>query len=142
MEFDGQFLSLPLQQSNSEIHQLTKRHADDLLLQLPNQGNVSQKVAECLQKILASQQCRQQDVCKELGVSERSLRRHLEKEGTSFRKLLLENRKLLAKFYLADDNLNIIDVALLLGFAEHSSFSRAFKDWNGISPEQWRQQKV
>jgi len=40
---------------------------------------------------------------------------------------------------MGDANPGLIDIALLLGFAEHSSFTRVFKDWNGISPNQWRQ---
>jgi len=137
--FDSELLLLPLQQPDTQIHQLTRRCADDLLEQLESQESFSNKVSACLPKLLARQECSQQAVSKELALSERSLRRRLEEEGTSFRQLLLQRRQRLAEFYLDDANLALIDVALLLGFSEHSSFTRAFKDWNGITPIQWRQ---
>ena len=35
---------------------------------------------------------------------------------------------------------NIVsDIALLLGFAEQSSFSHAFRDWQGCTPQEYRQ---
>ncbi len=40
--------------------------------------------------------------------------------------------------HLADPRLSISEVAYLLGFADSSSFSRAFRRWLGCSPSQWR----
>ena len=40
--------------------------------------------------------------------------------------------------YLRDESLSLLDLAFLLGFAEQSSFSRAFKRWYGMSPQQYR----
>jgi AraC-like DNA-binding protein len=36
--------------------------------------------------------------------------------------------------------LQIVDVALLLGYSEHSAFTRAFRKMNGITPQQMRMQ--
>ncbi|MEL0027621.1 MAG: AraC family transcriptional regulator [Perlucidibaca sp.] len=41
----------------------------------------------------------------------------------------------LAQSYLRDPRLQIMDVALLLGYSEHSAFTRAFKGWSGQSPQ-------
>jgi len=142
LEFDSELLSLPLQHPDTQIHQLTRRRADDLLEQLKSQGGLSNKVSECLQKLLVRQECSQQAVSEELALSERSLRRQLKEEGTSYRKLLLQTRQRLAELYLGDASLTLIDIAMLLGFSEHSSFTRAFKDWNDITPTQWRQEKL
>lgn len=69
-----------------------------------------------------------------LHLSERSLQRRLDAEGTRFADLLDEVRRELALRYIADQRLALGEVAYLLGFAEPSPFHRAFKRWTGTTP--------
>ncbi len=71
-------------------------------------------------------------------LSLRSLQRHLSDEGSSYEQVLAEVRHRLALEYLRDPGCAISEVAYLLGFADSSSFSRAFKRWSGQSPSQFR----
>lgn len=68
-------------------------------------------------------------------LSERTLRRYLAEEDASFRNILQETRMTLADLYL-QQNINITDIALRLGFSDSSNFSRAFQRWFGHSPSQ------
>ncbi len=77
-------------------------------------------------------------VAKRLATSERTLRRRLESEGTSFRELLDETRAELARTYVADNRMPLSEVAFLLGFSEPSAFHRAFKRWTNATPSAWR----
>ncbi|MNR69087.1 DNA-binding transcriptional activator FeaR [compost metagenome] len=52
--------------------------------------------------------------------------------------MLAETRYALALQHLREADCSISEVAYLLGFADSSSFSRAFKRWNGQSPSQYR----
>ncbi|MEA1674599.1 AraC family transcriptional regulator [Nitrospirillum sp. BR 11163] len=70
----------------------------------------------------------------ELKLSERSLRRRLMEEGTSFRALLQEARQERARLILAAADLPLSVAAEQLGYSDTATFSRAFKDWTGISP--------
>jgi AraC-like DNA-binding protein len=45
----------------------------------------------------------------------------------------------LALSYLRDPRLQIVDIALLLGYSEHSAFTRAFRERTGTTPQQARQ---
>ena len=81
-------------------------------------------------------------VAESLHVSERTLRRRLEAESTSFRSTLEEIRDLLAREYLAATELTVAEVAHLLGYAETVNFLRAFVRWNGVTPSQYRQQRA
>ena len=72
------------------------------------------------------------------GVSVRTMSRRLHACGTSHQKLLDAVRRDLAERYLLDECFNIADVASLLGFAEASTFDRAFRRWFGVSPGQYR----
>jgi AraC-like DNA-binding protein len=56
--------------------------------------------------------------------------------GTNFRNEANLVRNELAKSYLADSRLAITEVAMLLGYSEHSAFTRAFRKINGITPHQ------
>lgn len=73
-------------------------------------------------------------VADDLGLSERSLRRRLTEEGTSYRALLDQVRQDLAADLLTTGHLDVEDVALRLGYAEASSFILAHRRWTGHTP--------
>lgn len=70
--------------------------------------------------------------------SVRSLQRHLESRHTSYKQLLDEVRQEMAGQHLRDHHLSLVDVALMLGFSDQSTFQRAFKRWFGVSPGEYR----
>ena len=73
-----------------------------------------------------------------LGMSPRQLQRHLERHHTSYRDVLDGVRRDLATQCLADDELPLADISLLLGFAEQSTFQRASRRWFGCTPMDYR----
>lgn len=76
-------------------------------------------------------------IARDLGMSARNLQRHLAAEGTTFKALLNDARVSLARNYVAEGRLSVTEIAFLLGFADTSTFSRAFKRWTGQSPRQY-----
>lgn len=76
-------------------------------------------------------------IARALGMSARNLQRHLAEEGTSFKALLNEARVSLAGHYVEEGRLSVTAVAFVLGFADTSTFSRAFKRWTGLSPRDY-----
>jgi len=77
-------------------------------------------------------------ICRALSVSQRTLRRRLEKEGSCFNELVNETRMQLAKDYLIDSSFSIQYIADRLFYASSSSFSRAFKKHVKMSPKVFR----
>ncbi len=73
-----------------------------------------------------------------LGVSERSLRRQLAADNTSYQALLEKTRETLASELLTTTRLPVEQVARNLGYSETASFTRAFTRWCGVSPTQFR----
>lgn len=73
-------------------------------------------------------------MARHLYLSERTLKRRLQAEGTSFRQLQTEVRSQLAQDLLADGALSISEIATRLGFSDQSSFSQAYKRWHGVAP--------
>jgi AraC-like DNA-binding protein len=77
-------------------------------------------------------------IARALGLSTRTLHRRLAEAGTSFDDLLDETRRELAAGYIRHTDYSVGEVAFLLGFAEASSFNRAFRRWTGMSPSEFR----
>lgn len=73
-----------------------------------------------------------------LGTSERSLRRRLEREGTSFRLVRERVLRARAEQLLRATPLSVADIAEQLGFSDASSFSQAFRRWTGRPPSALR----
>jgi AraC-like DNA-binding protein len=74
-----------------------------------------------------------------LHLSERSLQRRLAEAGTRYGEILRDTRHQLACSYLRDPRVSIGEIAWLLGFADQSSFTRAFRRWEGRSPTAYRE---
>jgi len=79
----------------------------------------------------------QAQVAAALGMSVASLRRHLNEDGISFRDLRLNALNQLGQKRLLQGDA-IADIAEDLGFSDGRSFARAFRQWNGISPADFR----
>jgi AraC-like DNA-binding protein len=77
-------------------------------------------------------------VARQLAMSERTLRRRLAEENTTFRDLADEVHRMLAEELLATGALSVEDVALRLGYAEATSFIAAFKRWTGTTPARYQ----
>lgn len=71
-------------------------------------------------------------------MSPRTLQRRLSEHGVLFNDVLDTMRFGVAKSYLAEKDIAGTEVAYLLGFAEQSSFNRAFKRWCGQTPTEFR----
>ena len=76
-----------------------------------------------------------------LGFSERTLRRKLKHEGTSFQAIIDETKYEKAQQYLKQGKESIDKIALKLGYKEAASFIRAFQRWSGMTPAKFRRHK-
>jgi AraC-like DNA-binding protein len=73
-----------------------------------------------------------------LNMSARTLRRRLEKEGTSYQRIKDNARRDIAISMLSRDGMTVSEVAELVGFSDPSAFHRSFKKWTGQSPGSYR----
>jgi AraC-like DNA-binding protein len=77
-------------------------------------------------------------VASALGMAARTLHRKLRDHGLSFRQMVVELRKELARRYLQDVSLSLTEIAFMLGYGDASAFSRAFRKWFGKPPSAMR----
>jgi AraC-like DNA-binding protein len=106
------------------------------------EGDVLAKARQAILESLPSGAPSKPQIAKRLGTSPRSLQRLLANEGTSFSELLADARLTLAKSYLEEGKLPVTEVAFVLGFADTSAFSRAFRRWTGVAPSDWARRHV
>lgn len=79
----------------------------------------------------------QNDIAQRLGISVASLRRRLADAGVQFRDIRANMMNDIARAAL-EDGKAISEVAESLGFSDSRSFSRAFTQWNGMPPGDYR----
>lgn len=108
------------------------------LAEIEAQSSLADQVKILIKRRIASGKPEVADVARELGMSERTLQRRITEQGSSYRGLLDEARQELGRHLLSDGQNGIDEIAFLLGFQDTSSFYRAFRSWEGVTPAQWR----
>lgn len=81
-------------------------------------------------------------VASELNLSPRTLQRRLVHYELHYQELLDGLREQLAARYLIRSSLSLAQLSQLLGYSEQSAFQRAFKQWTGTSPGDYRRLKA
>jgi AraC-like DNA-binding protein len=78
------------------------------------------------------------EVAAALDIHPQTLRRRLNREGSSFSDIKSQLRRDIALHYLGKQGLSIEEIAHRAGFSESSAFIRAFKSWTGVTPYTYR----
>ncbi|MNF71427.1 HTH-type transcriptional regulator VirS [compost metagenome] len=78
-------------------------------------------------------------IASSMGMGVRTLQRRLSEEGLDFTQVVEDVRRSMAEEYVARSDYSFTNIALLLGYSEASSFSRAFRRWTHLTPLKYRQ---
>jgi len=113
---------------------ILSQRADALLRDLDAARSTRGQVETVLRPLLRGGAAGVASVAGKLGVSRQTLYRRLRAEGTTYEQVSQELRLELARDYLADGKLSVVEIGYRLGFADGPSFSKAFKRWTGSSP--------
>ena len=127
---DPQTAALALEQCELEFRQWRARH----------QGVMAERVRDRLRQHPAPLPSLEA-MAEQLAVSARTLKRHLQRAGTSFLLLLEESRRRDAQQLLQHSPLPVHAVAARLGYRNPANFSRAFSKWTGESPMAFRRKQ-
>jgi AraC-like DNA-binding protein len=128
----------PFLTHNADLLAMVAPQLEAELTQQLAQKTLSEQVKGILKKLLAGQRPGLQDVARELHLSTRTLQRRLTAERAKFQQLMEEARRELAQHYLLHSSLELNETAYLLGYEDANSFFRAFHDWEGTTPGEWR----
>jgi AraC-like DNA-binding protein len=128
--------------ANSGMLGVLAEHADLLVSKLPRGPDLVERTWRAIGARLRGGDPSLEGVARELGMSERSLQRHLRELGYSFNTLADEVREATARLYLEQPDIALAEIGYLLGFGDQSAFNRAFKRWTGSTPKQARAQRT
>jgi AraC-like DNA-binding protein len=123
---------------NRATHAAVLEICDGLLAELGRRSGVAGRVREVLLENIANRPDIE-TVAKHLRTTERTLRRQLRAQQTSFRELLDELRMQLAVKYLRDTDMTGEDIAGAIGFSDAANFRHAFRRWTRESPSEFKQ---
>jgi AraC-like DNA-binding protein len=132
-------MELPFVTYNADLLATIAPQLEADLAQQFTEKTFGEQAKGILKQLLAGQCPGVQDLARELHVSTRTLQRRLTDQGVSFQRLLGEARRELARHYLLHSSMELNETAYLLGYEDASSFFRAFHNWEGTSPGQWRE---
>lgn len=135
MLVDPRWLSVEISPTTEYAFGILSQHAEKLLQQLKNSTSVKGKVESLLLPKLHTGDANMQWVAQEMAITRQTLYRKLKSENTSFEILFDELRHKMAVHYLNGKKASVNETAYLIGFADPSSFSKAFKRWTGSSPK-------
>lgn len=131
-------LDLPTANADSVLAGVLAEKVERLLAQFADRPSVTSEARMWLVKQLQGGNPRIDALARHLHMSERTLRRRLEAEGTNFKRILDELRRELAINYVQERQLSTGEIAFLLRYSEPSAFQRAFKRWTRLTPSEFR----
>jgi AraC-like DNA-binding protein len=137
LRVSSQMLERPLPGGDPATAEAAEAECRKLLQRLGPGGGLTVRLRRLL---LASRGVlpNQADAAAQLGLSERTLRRRLAEEDTSFRQVADRVRFELVTGYLDDTSLPLDEIAARTGFSDAANLSHAFRRWTGQTPGTWR----
>jgi AraC-like DNA-binding protein len=140
VSFPHSAINIAIVSSDARLLEILIAHGDHLLAARRNAAGLRNVVERQLIRLLPEGKVHAGIVARQLGMSTRSLTRHLADEHTSFSDILDNLRQQQALRHLADERISLQQIAWLLGYSEMAAFNHAFKRWTGTSPGRARQQ--
>lgn len=138
--FETSWLSEPVAQDLQSVQRYLRLAPGVLTVGYRDEKSFSEKVRRRLRQQLGHTPALK-SVADALHLSPLALRRRLQIEGQSFHQIKDEVRRDAAINLLRHSSISAEDIAERLGFAEPSTFHRAFRRWTGLAPGEYRRQR-
>ena len=91
-------------------------------------------------QLLSTGRCTREGIAEFLHMHPHTLYRRLLEQGTSFAEIQDEYRRVRATEWVNGNHLSLTQISLMLGYANQSAFSSAYRRWCGKSPRDVRMQ--
>lgn len=138
IRFRAEDAARPVRMADRSLHSFLMRAAEAALAEHKPLDSFVEQVRKVAAELLPAGKLDVAHVAARLATTERTLRRRLDEQGTTFLELRDGLRADLARKYLAEKALPIVEIAFLLDFADERAFRRSFQRWTGQSPAQYR----
>lgn len=139
VRLDQASLQAPLDTADPAMLKLMQQQADALLCALPEVRPIIDQVRRLIGRMCHGLEPSIERIAQAMELSPRTLQRRLREANTCLRDEIATVRREIAERYLRETRLSMVDIAMLLGYSEHSAFTRSFLRWTGQSPQRYRQ---
>ncbi len=136
VKFDKTLLNLAIQKPDPFLHRIMTKEVEGLSLALND--SLSCQIEQWLESQLIRGEPEQKILAEHLNMSERTLRRYLKNENTSFIGLLKKVRTNKANYLLQSTSLSLWEISSQLGYQQLTTFNAAYKRWTGNTPASQR----
>lgn len=140
IQFDSRYLALPLRRDEKALRLMLRRALPLTVLQYRRDRLLVEQVRQLLVTSPDAGHSAQ-GIAAQLHMSTRTLHRQLKDEGASLQELKDETRRECASELLFRTNRPLKQVASAVGFRNEKSFIRAFRQWTGTSPAEFRSRR-
>ncbi len=131
-------LDLPIKRSEEELKRFLGHAPANILVKYRDPESLASRIKQQLRQLPGEQWPETEGLAQSLCISASTLRRRLAEEGQSYQALKDGVRKELAIVWLAEPQISFAQIAERLGFADTSSFYKAFRKWSGSNPGHYR----
>jgi len=138
MIFSADCLDLPIKRSAEELKRFLAQAPANILVKYRDPDSLASRIKQDLRQLPAEQWPETEALAQQLCISASTLRRRLAEEGQTYQGLKDSVRKELAITWLAEPSISFVEIAARLGFADASSFYKAFRKWSGSNPGHYR----
>ncbi|MEN5111243.1 AraC family transcriptional regulator [Pseudomonas sp. TWI672] len=134
----GDCLDMPMRRSEDELQRFLAEAPGNILVKYRDPNSLARRIRQTLSQQTPSQWPAAEQLAATLCMSASTLRRRLSEEGQNYQALKDSIRRELAIAWLAQPQLGLGEIAERLGFADSSSFYKAFRKWFGCNPGHYR----
>lgn len=137
--FDAKLLDLPIMPDEQRLRRFFASMPNALLVRYRDESSIAERVRGIIRRNL-KRTLSLQDIARMLELSPQTLRRRLIEENLGFQEIKDRLRQDVAEHLLKRSHLPLEEIGASLGFAEPSTFHRAFRRWTGFAPGEFREQ--
>lgn len=138
MIFSADCLDLPIKRSPEELKRFLAHAPANILVKYRDPDSLATRIKNDLRQLPADTWPETDGLAASLCISASTFRRRLAEEGQTYQGLKDSVRKELAIVWLAEPQISFAEIAERLGFADTSSFYKAFRKWSGSNPGHYR----
>ena len=138
--FDAHFLEKRLIRDQGEVDEYVRCAPADVMTIPGNSDNLERKILRLIESRRGESLCFPlfEEIAQELNMGRQTLYRSLKAAGSSYQGIKDDMRRETAISALIDDGLTVEEVSAIVGYRDARSFTRAFKQWTGMSPRVYK----
>ena len=138
IEIDNRDLARVNRLGDSKISEFFDQHLKRELDERMATDTLAAQVRELVTRVLSEGSPKIETIASQLGMSRRTLQRRLADEHLVYSDLVEQARRDVATNLLKHQRYGLAEVAFLAGYSDQSTFTRAFRRWEGLTPADFR----